>query len=128
MRIIGHGIDLVEISRIEQLIKQHETRFLTRCFTPAEVGYAQNKRRAAEHFAGRFAAKEAILKAPGKGWGGGIAWTDAEVLRLASGAPVVRLHGRCEQVANEMGIGQWWISISHTRLYATASAIGAAIE
>lgn len=125
MRIIGHGIDLIETGRIARLLGEHGDRFLERCFTDAEAGYASGQRRRVEHLAGRFAAKEAILKALGTGWTGGIAWTDAEVLRLASGQPQVVLHGVCKQVAQRMGIDLWWISITHTETHAMASAIAA---
>ena len=126
MQIIGHGIDLVETDRIAQMLDEHSDRFLARCFTAAEQAYvAQNRRRWVEHLAGRFAAKEAILKALGTGWRDGIAWTDAEILRLESGQPKVALHGVCDKLAHEMGITHWQISISHTRSYAMASAIAA---
>ena len=124
MRILGHGIDMVETARIARMIDEHGERFLDRCFTAAERGYAIDKRRQVEHFAGRFAAKEAILKVLGTGWRDGIAWTDAEVLRETSGRPSVLLHGRCLEVARGLGIDEWWISISHIETHAIASAIG----
>lgn len=124
MRIIGHGIDIVDTARIEQLLARHGDRFLSRCFTEAEAAYAMSMRRQAEHLAGRFAAKEAILKALGTGLSGGISWTEAEVLREPSGQPRVVLHGRCGEVARQLGIQQWWVSISHIRDLAAASAIG----
>ena len=123
MRIVGHGIDIVETAQIRRLLSEHEDRFLSRCFTEAERAYSSDRRRWAEHFAGRFAAKEAILKALGTGWVGGIAWTDAEILREPSGAPRVQLHGRCAAIAAELGIDDWLVSISHITTHATASAI-----
>ena len=129
MRIIGHGIDLVDKSRIARMLDEHGQRFETRCFTVAERDYADaGKRRRLEHLAGRFAAKEAILKVLGTGWSGGIAWTDAEIVREPSGRPAVRLHGVCAEVAAELGIDQWWISISHIETHAVASAIGVASQ
>lgn len=125
MRIIGHGVDLVEKNRIEHMIAEHGERFLQRCFTTGERDYADaNTRRRMEHLAGRFAAKEAILKVLGTGWSGGIAWTDAEVVREPSGRPTVVLHGKCAEVAAELGITEWWLSISHIQTHAVASAIG----
>ncbi len=125
MRILGHGIDLVDTARIGHMIEAHGDRFLRRCFTEAERDYADgNPRRRLEHLAGRFAAKEAILKVLGTGWSGGIAWTDAEVVREPSGRPSVVLHGRCAEVAAELGITAWWLSISHIETHAVASAIG----
>ncbi|MEM7575879.1 MAG: holo-ACP synthase [Planctomycetota bacterium] len=125
MRIIGHGIDLVDKARIERMLDEHAERFQKRCFTADELAYADGgRRRRIEHLAGRFAAKEAILKVLGTGWSGGIAWTDAEIVREPSGRPSVVLHGRCAEVADGLGIDQWWISISHIETHAVASAIG----
>ena len=127
MRIIGHGIDLVEKDRIEAMLEAHGSRFLDRCFTQAEQAYARdNPRRRLEHLAGRFAAKEAVLKVLGTGWSGGIAWTDVEVVRETSGRPLVHLSGQAAAVAGTLGIDQWWLSISHITSHAMASAIGIA--
>ncbi len=123
MRIVGHGIDIVETNRIERMVLDHGEHFLERCFTAAELAYSMDKKRRSEHLSGRFAAKEAIFKALGTGWGAGIAWTDAEVVREASGRPVVALHGRCLEVAAGLGIDGWWLSISHIQTHAIASAI-----
>ena len=125
MSVIGHGIDLVETARVRQLIDEHGQRFLNRCFTPAEQAYAKRSvKREVEHLAGRFAAKEAILKVLGTGWRGGIAWTDMEILNRDSGQPFVTLTGESARIAGELGIARWMISISHIETHATASAIG----
>ncbi len=124
MRIVGHGIDIVETQRIERMIDRYGGRFLERCFRPQELAYSMHRARRVEHLAGRFAAKEAVFKVLGTGWGRGTAWMDAEVRRLPSGAPEVVLHGRCRQIASSMGIDTWMLSISHIRTVATASAIG----
>jgi holo-[acyl-carrier protein] synthase len=122
--IIGHGIDIVEVARVEQMVKDHGDRFLNRCFTAHEQAYCgRQSKRLFEHLAGRFAAKEAVLKALGTGWRGGIAWTDVEVLNEASGAPLVRLSGECRRVAESRNVSRWLISISHISTYAAASAI-----
>jgi holo-[acyl-carrier protein] synthase len=127
MRIVGHGIDLVETQRIGRMIAEHGDRFLLRVFTEGERRYAAaNPSRRVEHLAGRFAAKEAVLKVLGTGWAGGITWTDAEVVREPSGKPAIVLHGRALEVAGELGIEHWWLSISHVSTHAMASAIGAA--
>ncbi|MCE9590921.1 MAG: holo-ACP synthase [Planctomycetes bacterium] len=126
MRIVGHGIDMVETARVAKMLEEHGDRFLERCFTAGERAYADDRKRSIEHLSGRFAAKEAILKVLGTGWRGGIAWTDAEVVRESSGRPSVRLHGECLRVAQELGIDQWWVSISHIGTHAIASAIGVA--
>ncbi|MEX0654430.1 MAG: holo-ACP synthase [Phycisphaeraceae bacterium] len=124
MRILGHGIDVADTERVARMLEVHGERFLSRCYTEGERRYAAaNRKRQVEHLAGRFAAKEAVLKALGTGWSGGIAWTDAEVVREPSGRPTVRLHGRCAEVAAELGIVEWWLSITHVRGQAMASAI-----
>lgn len=123
MRLLGHGIDIVETGRIARMIDEHSDRFLERCFTAGERGYAGERRRRDEHLAGRFAAKEAVLKALGTGWRDGIAWTDIEVVLLPSGQPAVKLHGAAARIAGDMGITQWSLSITHTADYAAASVI-----
>ena len=127
MSILGHGIDIVETERIRRLVDEHGQRFLDRCFTLAEQEYcARSPKRYYEHLAGRFAAKEAVLKVLGTGWRGGIQWTDIEVVKDPSGQPRISLSGECSRIADEMGIAQWHISISHIETHATASAIGLA--
>src|SRR5690606_26714282 len=114
MPILGHGIDIVETARIRELVENHGQRFLDRCFTPTEQAYCnRNTKRIYEHLAGRFAAKEAVLKVLGTGWRGGIAWTDIEILREASGQPKIILTGECRRIAEELGIYRWHVSISH---------------
>lgn len=125
MQLIGHGIDLVETARIRRLHEEHGPHFLDRVFTRAEQEYCSaNPKRYFEHLAGRFAAKEAVLKVLGTGWRGGIAWTDIEIVRNPSGQPGVRLSGECARIAAELGITGWLISLSHIETHATASAIG----
>ena len=125
MPIVGHGIDIVETARIRNMHEEHGQRFLDRCFTPREQVYcARSPKRYFEHLAGRFAAKEAILKVLGTGWRGGIAWTDMEILPEPSGQPKLVLSGECLRIAAEQGIARWHVSISHIETHATASAIG----
>jgi holo-[acyl-carrier protein] synthase len=127
MSLIGHGIDLVEIARIRRLHDEHGQHFLDRVFTPAEQKYcADNPKRYFEHLAGRFAAKEAVLKVLGTGWRGKIAWTDIEVIRDPSGQPGIELSGECARIAANLGINRWLVSLSHIETHATASAIGVA--
>ncbi len=124
MTLIGHGIDLVETERIAHMLREHGQRFLDRCFTSREQAYcAVSNKRQVEHLAGRFAAKEAVLKAIGTGWRGGIAWTDIEVVRHDSGQPGIVLSGECERIADKLGVRSWLLSISHVTTHATASAI-----
>ena len=125
MPLLGHGIDIVETARIAKAIEDHGDRFLDRVYTPLEQAYAnRNAKRRIEHLAGRFAAKEAVLKVLGTGWRGGIAWTDIEIRPEPSGQPKVSLSGESQRIASELGITQWHISISHIETHATASAIG----
>jgi holo-[acyl-carrier protein] synthase len=123
MTILGHGVDIVEVARIDRIRREHGERFLERCFTPAEREYAAARKRGSESLAGRFAAKEAVLKALGTGWRDGIAWTDVEVVVIPSGQPEVRLCGVAAQTARKLGITGWLLSLSHTEAYAVASAI-----
>jgi holo-[acyl-carrier protein] synthase len=93
-------------------------------FTPTELEYCLAKRRRIEHLAGRFAAKEAVLKVLGTGWRDGIRWTDIEIRNLPSGEPRVFLSGRVRQIADQMDLVEILISISHIETHAIASAIG----
>ena len=126
MDIVGIGTDIIECPRIGRMIEQHGELFLNRVYTEREIRYCQSKKHAIERFAGRWAAKEAILKAIGTGWSKGICWTDLEVRNLPSGAPQVLVRGGAKDAAVERGIGDILISISHCRTYATAYAIALA--
>jgi len=126
MKIIAHGIDLVDFPRIEDLIERHESRFLDRVFTPREQADAQAVRNRVEKLAGRFAAKEAVLKLIGTGWRGGIAWTDIEVINNSAGQPIVEISGEVRRIADELGIEQITLSITHTANFAIASVVALA--
>jgi holo-[acyl-carrier protein] synthase len=122
--ILGHGVDIVEIDRIARALADHPQRFPERIFTFTERAYCDlAPRRRAERYAARFAVKEAVLKALGTGWTEGIAWTDLEVLRLASGEPRLLVTGRAAEVAASRGIGRWLVSMSHSGTHAIGSAI-----
>ena len=123
MEIIAHGIDLVDCPRIEDMINRHGTRFINRVFTAAEQSYADANKDRIEKFAGRFAAKEAILKLMGTGWRGKIAWTDIEVINNAAGQPEVTLDGEVKKIADKLGIKHISVSITHTANFAIASAV-----
>jgi len=124
MNITAHGVDIVNCARIRKSVKTHGRAFLERVFTELELEYCLGKKREIEHLAGRFAAKEAVLKVLGTGWRDGIAWTDIEVRNLPSGEPRVTLRGRCRELADQQGLCRILISISHTTTHAMASAIG----
>ena len=123
MEKIAHGIDLVDFKRIEQMLERHEDRFLNRVFTSAEQAYANSNRDSTQTLAGRFAAKEAILKLMGTGWRGKIAWTDIEVLNNPAGQPEVTVRGEVEKIAARLGVKQISVSITHTANFAIASAV-----
>jgi holo-[acyl-carrier protein] synthase len=123
MTILGIGTDIVECLRIAQMIERHGELFIARVYTQHEIQYCQNRKAATQHFAGRWAAKEAVLKAVGTGWRRGISWRDVEIRNLSSGRPTVSLRGGVRDVMEELGIGQVLISISHCRSHATAYAI-----
>ncbi len=126
MSILGHGIDLVECSRIAKVLENHGRRFLDRVLTPAERKLAERYRNPIPFIAGRWAAKEAILKMIGTGWRGKIAWTDMEILPDKLGQPVVTLTGETARIADQKGIQRVLLSITHTEHHATGSAIGIA--
>ncbi len=123
MGIVAHGIDLVDCPRIEQMIQRHGERFVNRVFTAAEQAYARANKNEIEKLSGRFAAKEAVLKLIGTGWRGKIAWTDIEIINNASGQPGVTIGGEVKRIADELGIEQISVSITHTANFAIASAV-----
>ncbi len=123
MEIVAHGIDLVDCPRIEAMIERHGERFIQRVFTAAEQAYAAANKNEIEKLAGRFAAKEAVLKLMGTGWRGKIAWTDVEIINNSSGQPEVALTGEVEKIAGKLGIKHISVSITHTANFAIASAV-----
>ena len=123
MEIVGIGTDIVECLRIGRMIQQHGELFLTRVYTEREIRYCQARKHATEHFAGRWAAKEAVLKCLGTGWRRGICWTDLEVRNDASGKPLVMLCGAARDLAEQQRISDILLTLSHCRAYATAYTI-----
>jgi holo-[acyl-carrier protein] synthase len=121
--IVGIGTDIVECLRIGRMMQEHGELFLTRVYTEREIRYCNARKHATEHFAGRWAAKEAILKALGTGWRKGLCWTDMEVRNLSDGKPEVFLCGAAREVAEKLGVTDILLSISHCRAYATAYAL-----
>jgi holo-[acyl-carrier protein] synthase len=121
--IVGLGIDIAEIDRIEAAITRHGRKFIDRIYTPAEIEYCERFRNRAERYAGRFAAKEAAMKALGTGWSRGVRWVDIEVTRLPGGRPTLTLHGATQQHAQRLGVRQISLSITHSGNIAFAEAI-----
>jgi len=123
MQIYGIGIDIVDTKRIEESISQFGDRFIDRIFTRKERAYCAKMRNPAPHYAARFAAKEAIAKAFGTGIGDKLSWTDMEILRDSLGKPYVVLTGAGKAFAEERGITQIMISLSHSEQHAAANAV-----
>lgn len=128
MRIIATGIDLIECQRIRDVWQRHGDRLTDRLLTPAELEYVRRHRDIVPRLAGRFAAKEAILKVLGTGWRGRIAWRDMEILNDEAGRPHVTLADECRRIAESLGITEIQLSITHTENFAAATAIGVGPE
>ena len=115
------GVDLIEIERVRAAIDAHGERFLQRVYTAAELACCGRR---VESLAARFAAKEAVAKALGTGvWRNGVMWTDIEVIKAESGAPVLHLHGAAAAIAATAGLSEWSISLSHDRTRAIAFVV-----
>jgi holo-[acyl-carrier protein] synthase len=121
--IVGSGIDLVEIARIQQSTERFGKRFLDRVYTAGEQAYCLRKRNSAESLAARFAAKEAGAKALGTGISRGVSWLEIEVIREPGGRPTIRFHGRAGELAGRMGVAHIALSITHTATLSMASVV-----
>jgi holo-[acyl-carrier protein] synthase len=123
MTIIGHGIDVVEVARIKAELESPTKNWAEKVYSDDERAQADNPPMDARYYAGRFAGKEAVAKALGTGFSSTVTWRGIEILRLPSGAPIVRLSGGALEVANGLGVTGWVISISHSGGFSTASVI-----
>jgi holo-[acyl-carrier protein] synthase len=112
--IVGTGVDLAEVPRIQASIERFGARFIERIYTPAEIAYVERKANRWERYAARFAAKEAGMKAIGTGWRHGVRWQDFEVANLPSGKPTLLLHGVAARVADRLGVRNVSLSLTHT--------------
>jgi holo-[acyl-carrier protein] synthase len=122
--VLGTGIDLVENDRIRDVLARWDAQFTARVFTEAERAYCESKASPVQHYAARFAIKEAVAKALRTGIGPHMGWNEIEVVRdAASGAPSVALHGAAQRYAGKIGVDRILISLSHTRNYAVAQAV-----
>jgi holo-[acyl-carrier protein] synthase len=124
--IISTGVDLAEVERIQAAIEHPRIgrRLRDRVFTEREIAYCEKKQRGKyESYAGRFAAKEAVMKALGRGWGAKVRWLDIEVVRARSGKPDIVLHDKTAQWAEALGIRRWALSITHTKQHGLAYVI-----
>lgn len=121
--IFGIGVDLIEIQRIQENLERHGERFEAKVFTPLEREYCRRMPIPAQHYAARFAAKEAFLKALGTGWAKGVTWQDVGIENLPSGMPRLVITGRARELADECGVGNMHVSLSHSRGHAVAVVV-----
>jgi len=121
--IVGLGLDISEIDRIEAALTRHGSAIIERLYTPEEVAYCESHKNKFERYAGRFAAKEAGMKALGTGWRRGVRWRDLEVVREASGKPTLRLSGIALQIAEKLGVKHISLTITHSGNLALAEVI-----
>jgi len=121
--IHGTGLDIIEISRIQNSLDKHEGRFEERVFTSQEIEYCRSKPDPSKHFAARFAVKEAVLKSLGTGMADGITWKDLEVINEESGKPILKVAGRGKEIFDSLNLINIHISISHDKVYAIAQAV-----
>ena len=122
-RILGLGLDLVELERLAEVLARHRERFLERVCRPGEVATRGDGDAMVQHVGGLFAAKEAVLKALGTGWGRGAGFRDVEVVRQPGLGPTIRLHGGALRRAGELGVERIHVSITHERGHAAAVAV-----
>ena len=121
--IVGLGMDITEIDRIEAAMRRHGHSFVERIFTAAEIAYCERHRNQAERFAGRFATKEAAMKALGTGWAHGVRWVDIEVVRERGGKPTLKLSGASLEIAGRLGVKNIALTITHSGNTALALVI-----
>ncbi len=124
----GVGADISEIKRIERSLKRFGSRFLRRVFTDREREYAFSRKFPAQHLAARFAAKEAVMKVLGTGWGRGVKWREIELIRGDVGPPRLELSGTASELARGMGISRWHVSVSHAGGMAVAFVVAEGSE
>jgi holo-[acyl-carrier protein] synthase len=122
MNILGLGFDATDIPRISDAIARYGDRFVRRIFTDGEIAYCTRRRNSAPHFAGRFAAKEAAMKALGTGHSRGVLWKDIEVFRTY-GPPQLRLHGTAARLADRMNVRSSLLTITHSEALAMAQVL-----
>jgi holo-[acyl-carrier protein] synthase len=121
--IVGMGIDIAEVERIKGAIERHGEVFLRRVFTAKEREYCERFRNKFERYAGRFAVKEAAMKALGTGWSRGVRWMDIEVVRQKGGRPTLALAGEAGKIAKQLRVKHIALSITHTETQALAQVI-----
>ena len=121
--IVGTGVDLAEVPRIQASIERYGQKFIQRIYTPREIAYVERKANKFERYAARFAAKEAGMKAIGTGWRRGVTWQDFEVANLPTGQPTLLLHGVAAKFADKLGVKNVSLSLTHTKELGMAHVI-----
>ena len=121
--IVGLGVDIAEVARVKAAIERHGETFLRRLYTAKEQEYCERFKNKYERYAGRFAAKEAAMKALGTGWSRGVRWVDVEVTREKGGRPTIKLAGEAAKIAEHLGVKYISLSITHTAEQAFAQVI-----
>ncbi|RNC67831.1 MAG: holo-[acyl-carrier-protein] synthase [Desulfuromonadales bacterium] len=121
--IFGTGIDIVDITRFDRLLMDGNSRLFRRLFTPDEIEYCAAKARSSQHYALRFAAKEAFLKACGLGLREGMTWHDVEIVNDSLGKPELKLHGKAQQLFADQNLTKSFVSLSHDGVYAVAMVV-----
>lgn len=121
--VIGIGIDAIKVGRFERAVARHGRRLLDRLFTAAELGGVQSRRSPGRHLAARFAAKEAAMKALGTGWGQGVVWQDLQIMGGGREPSNLVLSGRARDVADDLGISQMLVTLTHDGDYAMACVV-----
>jgi holo-[acyl-carrier protein] synthase len=123
MSVVGIGVDLVDVDRIQHSLDRFGERFTQRVFTAGEIAYCQSMKFPARHFAARFAAKEAVSKAFGTGIGKAMGWRDIDVHKKESGEPFLVLHRGADTLAKDRAVRSAWITLSHTDQHAVAMIV-----
>ena len=121
--IVGLGVDIAEVDRVREAIGRQGERFLKRLFTEKERAYCEKFKKKYERYAGRFAVKEATMKALGTGWSRGVRWVDIEVVREPSGRPTLALAGEAKKIAGKLGVKNIAVTITHTESQAMAMVV-----
>ena len=121
--IVGLGVDIAEVERVRGAIERQAERFLKRVYTEKERAYCEQFKNKYERYAGRFAVKEAAMKALGTGWSRGVRWVDVETVRERGGRPRLELHGEAKKIAAKLGVKHIAVTITHTESQALAQVI-----
>lgn len=120
--IFGVGVDIIEVARVEDKLSR-TPGLKERLYTPVEIAYCESKKFPFQHYAARFAAKEAFMKALGTGWSRGVKFSEIEVRNLDSGQPVLEVYGRARELCQEEGITRAYVSLSHLQTKAVATVV-----